>query len=77
MVFLKDHYESFTIKHIFAGGVLKWEQQCKIIHMCTRKYMTVKDGQVTLTSDHLDPATVFRLHPVIRVNNKTAFKTRY
>ncbi|XP_052703117.1 inositol 1,4,5-trisphosphate receptor type 2-like isoform X5 [Crassostrea angulata] len=49
-----------------SGGVLKWEQQCKIIHMCTRKYMTVKDGQVTLTSDHLDPATVFRLHPVIR-----------
>lgn len=77
MVFLKDHYESFTISHIFAGGVLKWEQQCKIIHMCTRKYMTVKDGQVTLTSDHLDPATVFRLHPVIRVNNKKAFKTRY
>ncbi|XP_078311676.1 inositol 1,4,5-trisphosphate-gated calcium channel ITPR2-like [Crassostrea virginica] len=48
------------------GGVMKWEQQCKIIHVCTRKYMTVKDGQVTLTSDHLDPATVFRLHPVIR-----------
>lgn len=46
---------------------MKWEQQCKIIHVCTRKYMTVKDGQVTLTSDHLDPATVFRLHPVIRV----------
>ncbi|XP_048744986.2 inositol 1,4,5-trisphosphate receptor type 2-like isoform X4 [Ostrea edulis] len=51
------------------GGVLKWEQQCKIIHMCTRKYLTVKDGHVTLTGDHLDPATVFRLHPVIREND--------
>nr|XP_034327562.1 inositol 1,4,5-trisphosphate receptor type 2 isoform X16 [Crassostrea gigas] len=48
------------------GGVLKWEQQCKIIHMCTRKYLTVKDGHVTLTGDHRDPTTVFRLHPVIR-----------
>ncbi|XP_061178320.1 inositol 1,4,5-trisphosphate receptor type 2-like [Saccostrea echinata] len=52
-----------------SGGVLKWEQQCKIIHMCTRKYLTVKDGHVTLTSDHLDPTTVFRLHPVIREND--------
>ncbi|XP_062567417.1 inositol 1,4,5-trisphosphate receptor type 3-like isoform X1 [Saccostrea cucullata] len=51
------------------GGVLKWEQQCKIIHMCTRKYLTVKNGHVTLTSDHLDPTTVFRLHPVIREND--------
>ena len=65
---------------------MKWEQQCKIIHVCTRKYMTVKDGQVTLTSDHLDPATVFRLHPVIRVITVITtkclkptdfFKTRY
>lgn len=77
MYFFSTIYESFTIYLTFAGGVLKWEQQCKIIHMCTRKYMTVKDGQVTLTSDHLDPAIVFRLHPVIRVNNKTAFKTHY
>uniref|UniRef100_K1QLV5 Inositol 1,4,5-trisphosphate receptor n=1 Tax=Magallana gigas TaxID=29159 RepID=K1QLV5_MAGGI len=51
------------------GGVLKWEQQCKIIHMCTRKYLTVKDGHVTLTGDHRDPTTVFRLHPVIREND--------
>nr|XP_022345635.1 inositol 1,4,5-trisphosphate receptor type 3-like isoform X6 [Crassostrea virginica] len=51
------------------GGVLKWEQQCKIIHMCTRKYLTVKNGHVTLTSDHQDPTTVFRLHPVIREND--------
>jgi len=50
------------------GGVLKWEQQCKIIHMCSRKYLTVnKENHVTLTSNHTDPRTVFRLHPVIRV----------
>lgn len=55
------------IVHFFSGGVLKWEQQCKIIHMCTRKYLTIKDGHVTLTGDHRDPTTVFRLHPVIRV----------
>ncbi|XP_067668084.1 inositol 1,4,5-trisphosphate-gated calcium channel ITPR2-like [Haliotis asinina] len=51
-----------------TGGVLKWEQQCRIIHMCTRKYLTVNDkSQVTLTSDYLDPNTVFRLHAVIRL----------
>ncbi|KAJ8309658.1 hypothetical protein KUTeg_011523 [Tegillarca granosa] len=50
-----------------AGGLLKWEQQCRIIHMCTRKYLSVDtNGKVTLTSDHLDPRNVFRLHPVIR-----------
>ncbi|XP_053404110.1 inositol 1,4,5-trisphosphate receptor type 2-like isoform X2 [Mercenaria mercenaria] len=50
-----------------AGGVLKWEQQCRLMHMCTRKYLCVaQGGKVSLTSDHLDPKTVFRLHPVIR-----------
>ncbi|CAC5372088.1 unnamed protein product [Mytilus coruscus] len=50
------------------GGVLKWEQQCRIIHMCSRKYLTVDKAlqKVTLTSDHMDPNTVFRIHPVIR-----------
>ncbi|KAK3094787.1 hypothetical protein FSP39_006217 [Pinctada imbricata] len=49
------------------GGVLKWEQQCKIIHMCSRKYLAVdQQGHVTLLDDHNDPRTVFRLHPVIR-----------
>ncbi|CAG2225799.1 unnamed protein product [Mytilus edulis] len=50
------------------GGVLKWEQQCRIIHMCSRKYLTVDKAlqKVTLTGDHMDPNTVFRIHPVIR-----------
>lgn len=54
-----------------AGGVLKWEQQCRLMHMCTRKYLCVaQGGNVTLTSDHLDPKTVFRLHPVIRESDE-------
>ncbi|XP_033761182.1 inositol 1,4,5-trisphosphate receptor type 3-like isoform X6 [Pecten maximus] len=53
-----------------SGGILKWEQQCKIIHMCSRKYLTyTNEKKVTLTSDHEDPRTVFRLHPVIREND--------
>ena len=49
---------------------MKWEQQCRLMHMCTRKYLCVdQGGKVSLTSDHLDPKTVFRLHPVIRVGS--------
>ncbi|ESO83880.1 hypothetical protein LOTGIDRAFT_236387 [Lottia gigantea] len=59
-----------------AGGILKWEQQCKIIHMCTRKYLTVDEsGKVTMTTDHLDPRTVFRLHAVIRDNDDISFES--
>ena len=58
----------------FVGGILKWEQQCRLMHMCTRKYLCVdQGGKVTLTSDHLDPKTVFRLHPVIRVGSTNNF----
>ncbi|XP_053404101.1 inositol 1,4,5-trisphosphate receptor type 3-like isoform X2 [Mercenaria mercenaria] len=56
-----------------AGGILHFEQQCKLLHMCTRKYLCVETNKqsnvegkykVNLTSDHLDPKSVFRLHPV-------------
>lgn len=67
IIAIKNRNETKQDHSFFSGGVLKWEQQCKIIHMCTRKYLTVKDGHVTLTGDHRDPTTVFRLHPVIRV----------
>jgi inositol 1,4,5-triphosphate receptor type 1 len=64
----------FDYFEILSGGVLKWEQQCRLMHMCTRKYLCVaQGGKVTLTSDHLDPKTVFRLHPVIRVSNFLIF----
>ena len=47
---------------------MKWEQQCRIIHMCSRKYLTINtEGKVTLTADNQDPRTVFRLHAVIKV----------
>nr|KAG5699258.1 hypothetical protein BaRGS_000460 [Batillaria attramentaria] len=50
------------------GGILKWEQQCRIVHMCTRRYLAVsKKGDVSLSDDNSDPSTVFRLHPVIRI----------
>ena len=53
---------------VYTGGILKWEQQCRIVHMCTRRYLAVKKtGDVTLTTDSNDPSTVFRLHAVIRV----------
>ena len=56
-----------------AGGVLKWEQPCKIIHLATRKYLTVTDNmKVGLTTDHEDTRTVFKMHAVFRVN--THFK---
>ncbi|KAK3095082.1 hypothetical protein FSP39_010070, partial [Pinctada imbricata] len=49
------------------GGIMRWEQQCKLIHMCSRKYLVVESGGgVNLTNDHDDPRSVFRLHPVIR-----------
>ncbi|KAK6195492.1 hypothetical protein SNE40_000911 [Patella caerulea] len=57
-----------------AGGVLKWEQRCRIIHMCARKYLTVDiDGRVTLTSDTSDPRTYFKLHAVIRDSDDIPF----
>ncbi|KAL8600024.1 hypothetical protein ACOMHN_057793 [Nucella lapillus] len=58
-----------------AGGILKWEQQCRIVHMCTRRYLAVsKKGDVTLTTDNNDPATVFRLHAVIRDSDDISFE---
>lgn len=53
---------------LLTGGILKWEQQCRIVHMCTRRYLAVnKKGEVTLIADNDDPSTMFRLYAVIRV----------
>ncbi|KAK3095936.1 hypothetical protein FSP39_021047 [Pinctada imbricata] len=58
------------------GGCLKWEQQCKLIHLCSRKYLCIdKSGRVTLSADNNDPHTVFRLHPVIRENDYVLLET--
>jgi hypothetical protein len=65
--------------YLNSGGVFQFGQQCKLLHMCTRRYLSVESYEsargdnnkdkfkVNLTSDHLDPKTVFRLHPVDRV----------
>ncbi|KAK7486477.1 hypothetical protein BaRGS_00022278, partial [Batillaria attramentaria] len=59
-----------------AGGILKWEQQCRIVHMCTRRYLAVsKKGDVSLSDDNSDPSTVFRLHPVIRDSDDIMFES--
>ncbi len=54
---------------LLTGSILRWEQQVRFKHMTTRKYLKIETNQtVTLTDDHVDPKTVFRLHPVIKVN---------
>lgn len=72
-----DKYYIFeTLEQIEAelsclnGDVIKWEQQIRLRHVTTRQYLciTANDKVVTLTSDSRDPRTVFRLHPVIKVN---------
>jgi len=51
-----------------AGDVIRWEQQVRFRHMTTRQYLCItSDRRVTLTPDAKDPRTVFRLHPVIKV----------
>ena len=46
-----------------------------IVHMCTRRYLSVdQSGNVGLSTDNADPATVFRLHAVIRVSPYTECK---
>ncbi|XP_070173454.1 inositol 1,4,5-trisphosphate-gated calcium channel ITPR3-like [Littorina saxatilis] len=58
-----------------SGGILKWEQQCRIVHMCTRRYLAVStSGGVSLSTDNNDPSTVFRLHAVIRDSDDIAFE---
>lgn len=51
----------------FPGNVVRWEQQCRFKHMTCRKYLRTDGKTITLTENHTDPKTVFRLHPVIKV----------
>ncbi|CAH1800283.1 unnamed protein product [Owenia fusiformis] len=57
------------------GGVIKWEQQVRIRHMCTRKWLKVNKSAVTLTESHDDPSTVFKLHPVIKEGDEIMYET--
>lgn len=53
-----------------------WEQQVRIRHMITRKYLKVnKEGKIQLESSNADPLTVFRLHSVIRERDEIEYET--
>lgn len=53
---------------VLSGDVLRWEQQVRLRHMTTRKYLCM-DGtkEISLTDDNEDPQTVFRLYSVLSV----------
>ena len=55
--------------NIFTGGIIQWEQQIRLRHMTTRKYLCIDaDREISLAEGNEDPRTVFRLHSVISVN---------
>lgn len=59
-----------------TGGLILWEQQVRMRHMITRKYLKItKDGKIHLEDDNADPLTVFRLHPVIRERDEIEYET--
>uniref|UniRef100_A0A1I8GHA8 Inositol 1,4,5-trisphosphate receptor n=1 Tax=Macrostomum lignano TaxID=282301 RepID=A0A1I8GHA8_9PLAT len=62
-----------------SGDIIKWEQQVRIRHMCTRKFLIIdNDGRLALTEDCKDARAVFRLHPVLRmVNLESNVKINY
>lgn len=65
---------------LYKGDVLRWEQQVRLRHMTTRKYLCI-DGttEISLTDDNEDPRTVFRLYSVLSVRIKdqiTNYKDR-
>jgi hypothetical protein len=54
-----------------SGDVVMWEQNIRLRHMCTRKYLALNKGasegtQWQLTKDPTDKAAIFRLHRVVR-----------
>ncbi|WAR13356.1 ITPR1-like protein, partial [Mya arenaria] len=54
---------------IFNGDILQWEQQVRLRHLTTRKYLCIDNSQeISLADDSEDPRTVFRLHSVINVS---------
>ncbi|XP_064638655.1 inositol 1,4,5-trisphosphate receptor type 3-like isoform X2 [Lineus longissimus] len=61
---------------IISGEVVRWEQQCRIRHMCTRKYLRIEtDLSLKLTDKYQDPSTVFRLHPVIKEIDEVEYES--
>ena len=52
-----------------VGNAILWQGQVRLCHMTTRKYLSVTPGgEIALTDESQSPATVFRLHPVIKAS---------
>ena len=51
------------------GEIIQWEQQIRLRHLTTRKYICItSEHEVILIDSNEDPRTVFRLHSVINVS---------
>ncbi|XP_070538210.1 inositol 1,4,5-trisphosphate-gated calcium channel ITPR3-like [Ptychodera flava] len=63
---------------IMKGETMKWEQQCRIRHLVTRKYLCItgkgRNMQVTLKDSASDPKTIFRMHAVIQDMEEMQFE---
>ncbi|GFR59743.1 inositol 1,4,5-trisphosphate receptor type 1 [Elysia marginata] len=58
------------------GEVIRWEQQVRLRHLTTRKYLCIDvDHQISLTDDNEDPKTVFRLHSVLSERDEIHFES--
>ncbi|XP_060552412.1 inositol 1,4,5-trisphosphate receptor type 2-like [Ruditapes philippinarum] len=63
-------------KGIFHGEIIQWEQQIRLRHMTTRKYICITaEHEVILIDSNEDPRTVFRLHSVINERDEIRFES--
>ncbi|GFN95264.1 inositol 1,4,5-trisphosphate receptor type 1 [Plakobranchus ocellatus] len=61
---------------ILYGEIIRWEQQVRLRHLTTRKYLCIDaDHQISLTDDNEDPKTVFRLHSVLSERDEIHFES--
>ncbi|KAL4233979.1 hypothetical protein ACF0H5_005634 [Mactra antiquata] len=63
-------------KGIFNGEVIQWEQQIRLRHMTTRKYLCIQaNKEIIFTEDNADPRTVFRFHSVINERDEIRYES--
>ncbi|XP_076470932.1 inositol 1,4,5-trisphosphate-gated calcium channel ITPR2-like isoform X2 [Babylonia areolata] len=61
---------------ILYGDIIRWEQQVRLRHMTTRKYLCIDEKHdIMLTDDNEDPKTVFRLHSVLSERDEIHFES--
>ncbi|KAK7504550.1 hypothetical protein BaRGS_00004036, partial [Batillaria attramentaria] len=61
---------------ILYGDIIRWEQQVRLRHMTTRKYLCIDEKHdIMLTDDNEDPRTVFRLHSVLSERDEIHFES--